>query len=74
MLFVFKKKESIYSFEAKISTSLNLTILGCFKDLWFIISLCTCSSIYKTNGIKLSIINGAQCKDHLYGVKKKKGP
>ena len=29
-------------------TSLNRMILGCFKDLWFMISLCTCSSICKT--------------------------
>ena len=28
-------------------TSLNLIILGCFNDLWFIISLWTCSSICK---------------------------
>lgn len=28
---------------------MNLTILGCFNDLWFMISLCTCSSICKTN-------------------------
>lgn len=26
-------------------TSLNLTMLGCFNELWFTISLCTCSSI-----------------------------
>lgn len=29
-------------------TSLNLIMLGCFNDLWFMISLCTCSSIWKT--------------------------
>lgn len=31
--------------QSNIHTSLNLIMLGCFKALWFIISLCTCSSI-----------------------------
>lgn len=34
-----------FSWKRYEDTSLNLMILGCFKSLWFMISLCTCSSI-----------------------------